>query len=421
MPLGPTRSRSRTTRAIPLALAVIFIAPAGCSDEAPASGAAAPRAEPAGLSVSLAPVLIQPAERSIEVTGALFGEEEATISSKLKGRVVAIARDVGDAVEAGGPLAQIERLDYELELAEREAAVQSSLARLGLDRKPEGDFDASAVPTVRRARAEASNAEARLARARQLFEQKPPLISEQDFADIETSWEVARENAEVELLTARSVLAEARTQLTAADAARQRLVDTAVLAPRPDGRADIRYQVAQRLVSLGEYVSEGRPVFRLVAADVVKLRADAPERFAGQILPGQPALVRVESSPEPARGVVSRVSPSIDPSTRTFKVEAVIQNPTGALRPGAFARATIPVRTDQGVTFVPASAVVTFAGVQRVYSVKDGKAVEHRVHLGRRQGDHVEIVGGLPVTEVVSRGAQSLSPGAPVTVRATAP
>jgi len=50
---------------------------------------------------------------------------------------------------------------------------------------------------------------------------------------------------------------------------------------------------------------------------------------------------------------------------------------------------------------VPAASVVTFAGVQRVYTVAEGKAVEHRVRLGVRVGaagaEAVELIGGAPV------------------------
>lgn len=376
-------------------------------------------AERQPIEVELAPVRIAAAERTIDISGTLFGQEETVVSSKLSGRVIAIYKDLGDPVSPGGELAQQETRDYELELTEKRAMLMASLAKLGLTELPPEPFDPAEVPTVVRARAEEANAEARLRRARQLFEQRPPLISEQDFADIETRWEVAKSDAEVALLTARATLAEARTQAAAAAQAAQRIEDTTIRAPggKAEEEAGLRYTVAERLVSLGEYLTEGKPTYRLVATDLIKYRAEVPERFAGHVRVGQPVSVWVEAYPEPVTGQVARISPSINPQSRTFQIEAHIPNDSARLKPGAFARGRISIARDEGVTFVPRSAVVTFAGVQKVFSVADGKAVEHRVQLGVRDGEYVEIRGGLPAAEVVTTGAAGLSAGAPVRVK----
>lgn len=389
---------------------------AGCGDRTNAATRASAASEADPVEVTIAPVERRSIARHIDVTGTLFGEEETTISAKLSGRIVEVAADVGDTVLPGSTLAQIERTDYELALAERRTAVQASLARVGLSEFPPEGFDPSQVPTVIRARAEASNAEARYERAKQLFEQRPPLISAQDFADIRTQWEVAASGAEVELLTARAVLAEARTRQAEAAVASQRLADTTVVAPGSPGSETPRYQVAERLVSLGEYVSEGRAMFRLIASDLIKFRADVPERFVGQVRGGQTVRVWVDAYGEPVEGRVARVSPRIDPQSRTFQVEVHIPNEAGRLKPGAFARGAIQTRVDEGGVFVPEAAVVIFAGVQKVFSIAEGRAVEHRVRTGDRVDGLVEIVGGLGAPSVIVRGAAGLTDGVPVRV-----
>ncbi len=406
-------------------LVLTVVGLAACSDQ-PADGAGARKAgepRPAQDTRPASPVLLGPVTagsvwRTVEVTGTLFGEEEAVIASKLSGRIEAIEADIGDAVPSGTVLARIEPRDYALTLAEAEAALQSSLARLGLAELPGPGFDPESLPAVRRARAEAANAAARLERARQLFEQSPPLLSEQDFADIRTANDVARENAEVEMLAARALLAEARAQETAVAVARQRVADTQVVAPLPsDSDAPpVAYEVAARMVSLGEYVTPGQAMFRLVASENILFRADVPERFAGQVQPGQTVRVQVEAYNEPASGEITRVSPRVDPASRSFMIEVRIDNRDRRLRSGAFARGEVRLREENGVTFVPASALVTFAGVTRVFSVADGKAKEHRVRTGVRLEDRIEIVGGLPVTEVVVSGAPTLADGVPVNV-----
>lgn len=385
---------------------------AGC-DRTPAPQA---RAEVKPIDVQMAAVSRRAIDRSVDLTGTLFGQEEATVSSKITGRIVRLDHDLGDEVLPGQPLAQIDRTDLELALSERRAAVAASLAKLGLDALPGEDLDLSVLPAIRRARAEEANAQARFDRARQLFEQTPPLLSAQDFADIRTQSEVASRNAEAEVLTARALLAEARTQTAGVRIAEQVLADAEVVAPSPPGEPNLVYRIAERRVSVGEMVAPGQALFRLVASDRIKFRGSAPERFAGRLKAGQAASLRVEAFEQPFPAQVTRISPQVDPATRSFEVEIQAENPDGRLKPGAFARARVVTGSDADVAFVPVSAVVTFAGVQKVFGIKDGKAVEVRVETGVRDGDDVEIVGGLDLDQVVTGGVGGLSNSAPVRI-----
>ena len=421
----PLRSLATVTL---LVLSVLMSA--GCEKESTAKAQPTQR-DP--VDVSVAPVTTRDVQRSVEVVGTLYGDEEATISAKVAGRIEAIYKDVGDRCGPGEQLAQIEKTDYALAQTQQGMAVQESLAKLGLAELPTGEFDPAKVPTVERARLQAHNAESKFRRGEKLFQEKPPLISDQDFADLRTAFDVARSNYDVELLAARSALAEAATRRSLQDLATQRLADTTVRAPaaaetlssavsaatsRPGPN---RYAVAARLVSVGEYVREGTAMFRLVAADPIKFRAAVPERFVAQVRVGQAARVNVEAYPEVFNGVVARINPQVDLASRTFQVEVTVPNADGKLQPGAFARGSILTYTDQKVVFVPKESVVTFAGVSKVFTVKDGKAVDHTIKSGVELDGQVEIAKGLTAdAQVVVRGATQLARGAPVTVGAAA-
>jgi len=407
-----------------------LLAVAGCGDgsQAKAGGQPAPR-DP--VAVTLAPVTTRPVQRSVEVVGTLYGDEETTISAKVAGRITTIFKDVGDRCGPGEPLAQIEKTDYELARTQQRMAVKESLAKLGLSAFPTGEFDPAQVPLVERAKLQAQNAQAKFRRGEQLFKETPPLLSEQDYADLRTAYDVARSDYDVQLLSARSVLAEAATRRSELDLAEQRLSDTTVRAPAAvetessavsaatSKPAAGRYAVAARLVSVGEYVREGTAMFRLVAADPIKFRAKVPERFAARVRVGQKARVLVEAYSDVFEGSVARINPQVELTNRTFEVEVLIPNPDGRLQPGAFARGSLLTHTDQNVLFVPADSIVTFAGVSKVFTVADGKAVDHRVTMGVALDDQVEIVSGLKAQagEVVMGGAAKLAGGAPVTVK----
>lgn len=393
----------------------------------------------------LAPIRIEPLERTVDVPGQLYGDEQATISAKVPGRVREVLADVGDRIGDGAVLARIDPTDYELVVSQKELALAETLAKLGLDELPPAQFDVNSVATVQRAAHEAQNAKAKLDRAKQLHEETPPLISDQEFADIQTAQEVAGSDTSVAVLDAKSTLSQARSRSSELDAAHQRLADTAIRAPgvspavapatMPAADASAatraattdpaqagalpRFAVTERLISPGEYVREGDPLYRVVADNPIKFRAGISERFVPDVKTGQSVKLRVEGFGRVFAGKVSRVNPAIDLQTQTFQVEVLIDNPDRTLKPGAFARASIVIGEDRDVTFVPKSSVVTFAGVNRVFSVKDGKAVEHKVILrDAERDDHVALVDGIKDTkDVVTSGNQKLANDIPITLQ----
>jgi hypothetical protein len=111
------------------------------------------------------------------------------------------------------------------------------------------------------------------------------------------------------------------------------------------------------------------------------------------------------------------LSPAISEEDRTLLVEAEVPNEHNRLRPGAFAEAEIITNAEQRAIFVPASSIVSFAGVEKVMTVQDGVSVEKRVQTGRRLGDRVEIIEGLRAEESVVAEPGNLSSGEPVTIR----
>lgn len=401
-------STFRATTALLCVAAIISLA--GCGQATPT--AITPQ-QPETKTVKMVGIETRSADRYVEITGTLYGEEEVTIAAKVPGRVVAIEADLGDIVPHGQALVQIDPVDYQLAVNEQEAALSAALAKVGLEALPDGEVDLAALPVVARAMAEESNARARLDRARKLYERQPPLISEQDFADIRTQHEVATTSAAVERLNAGSLIADARVRASALRAAQQRLGDSRVVAPV---EKPLIYRIAARRVSVGEMVASGQPLFRLVASDRVKFRGMAPERFAGQLVVGAPAKLTIDGFDEPFEAAITRVAPAVDVASRTFEIEIGAANPEGRLKPGSFVRANVLTKTETNAKFVPESAVMQFAGVQRVFSVKDGKAVEHRVDLGPLREGWRELLEQLEGVEQVIDKPRGMRAGLPVTL-----
>ena len=115
-------------------------------------------------------------------------------------------------------------------------------------------------------------------------------------------------------------------------------------------------------------------------------------------------------------GTIARISPAISSDNRTLLVEAAIRNDPAMLLPGSFVRAEIIVQSDVPALLMPASAVISFAGVDKVFTVKDGKSVDRRITIGRREGEAVEVLDGLAEGDQVVVRPGAMVAGQPVRV-----
>src|SRR5436190_19028536 len=143
---------------------------------------------------------------------------------------------------------------------------------------------------------------------------------------------------------------------------------------------------------------------RIVRLQPLKLTAEVPERFAPWIETGREMAVRVDAFPkEVFTGRIVRIAPAVNLKSRAFAIEGEIPNSDGKLKPGTFARVQITTdRVERAVT-IPALAVQSRYGTNRVFVVENGQALGKEVVLGDRLGDRVEVSKGLEAgTKIVA-------------------
>ncbi len=381
---------------------------AGCSSPARPVSA---RTADADAARQVTGVLVgeRPLERVVTVTGTLAAEEQVALAFKVPGRVDAINVDLGSPVHEGQVLARLLPTDFEFRLHQAEAALHQARVRLGLPATgDEDEVDVESTGLLRQRRAVLQQARLSRDRMKTFFDRG--LSSRGDLDAAEAALEVAEgqhQDAIEEIRNREGVLAQRRSEL---DLARQQLEDTILRSPM-DGA------VREKVATVGEYRTAGTPVLTIVRTDPLRLQLAVPERSAAQLRAGQTVRVRVEGDSRVHGGRLARLGAAIDEANRTLPVEAVVINTSGAIRPGQFATADIVVEEGEMALLVPDDAVVSFAGVQRVLVVQDGKAREQRIRTGRREGEQIEIVEGLRSGDVVIRAPGDLTDGAAVRVR----
>ena len=392
---------------VSLVLLALLLLGAACKSGYQSGASQSKPGDKVARQVKTARVEEMPFGETVTANGTLAAYDQSTASAKVAGRLSTISVDLGSVVRRGQVVAQVEPNDYKLRVQQAEAALAQARARVGLS--PDGKDDAvnpEQTGTVRQARAVLDEAKGSRDRAAKLVQQG--IVPRSEFDSVDAAYKVAvsrYQDAIEEIRNRQALVAQRRSELSLA---RQQLADTAVYAPL-DGI------VQQKRASVGEYLAAGAPVVDIVRMNPLRLQAEVPERDAGTVRFGQNVRVTVEGDANVYLGQIKRLSPVITQQNRMLMVEADVQN-DGRLRPGSFAKAEIVTNDAKMAVTVPNSSIVTFAGIEKVIVVQNGKALEKPVTTGRRNGDWTEIVAGVNVGDQVIVDPGNLQSGMAVQV-----
>jgi RND family efflux transporter MFP subunit len=367
--------------------------------------AAAPTTAPAPLKVQTSEAVQETLARFLSVTGTLVAEEQAEVAAEVSGRIVATPIERGTAVAAGAVLVRVAATEVDAQAREAEANVAQIQARLG---QAAGEaFDIERVPEVASARASRDLAQADYDRIKMLFDRQLVSKAEHDMRKAQA------ENAARQFDSARNGAEQQRQALAASaarlDLARKAVADTVVRAP-------FAGLIAERVVSVGDYVTRGTRVATVVRVNPLRVELTVPAQFIGSVVVGREVAMAVDAYPgQSFTGQVRYVSPSVRADSRALVVEAIVPNAKGLLKPGLFVTARIEQGAPTPGVLVPQRAVQTVAGTSRVFVVVDDRVAERIVTTGQVEGDRVEVTSGVSAGEVVAvDNLARLADGAPV-------
>ncbi len=299
-------------------------------------------------------------------TFRILALQEATLYAKVAGYLKTLTVDKGDEVKEGQLLAEIEIPELLAEQAQYKA--ETAVNRTNYERM----------------------AEAR--------KKAPDLVIPQTVDDLRGQWEVA----EAKLQRVETLLQYSRIVAPFAGRVTARFVDPGAFIPAATSGSTP--QIAA-LVTLMDF-------------NRVRVQVYVPEAEVPFIRNGLPAKVSVEELPGKSfQASVTRFAHALDPSTKTMLAEIEMPNPTGELRPGAYATVQLEVERKPDALLVPVSAVLVEKAGTSVFIVSGGKAAKTKIQTGFNDGVNVEILGGLPPNEpVILLGKQQLNDGQPVTI-----
>jgi membrane fusion protein, multidrug efflux system len=234
--------------------------------------------------------------------------------------------------------------------------------------------------------------------------------------------------------------AEAEERTTGAATARAAVDAQRALIAQKTVRAPFDGVLGIRRVNLGQYVAPGDPIVNLQSLDPIYLDFTLPEQHLPSVVEGTPINASVDAiAGETFGGTITAIEPSVDPSTRNFRVQATLRNPDGKLRPGTFARVSFALGGASEVVVIPQTAVSFNPYGNSVYVISEvdrapgetdmqgnaltGKKLVARqrfVTTGATRGDLVAVTDGLkPGETVATSGLLKLRNDAEVTVNNT--
>jgi RND family efflux transporter MFP subunit len=345
--------------AVVVAIGAVGLAAAACSTgvaEEPAQDS--PVDEAYRRTVNVEVVEVQPSDfaSTVRLIGAVEALHDITVSAEESGVIKRFFVEKGQRVRAGQALAKIDDRVLGAQVAEAEAEAKA---------------------------------------ARDNYERRQRLFRDEG---IGTEAQFVAAEAESEAKEAR------------ADALRARLEHTTVRAP-VSGVFDARY------VDAGEMVGPGDEVGRIIDASRVKVVGGVPERYAADVTTGGMAEVRLDLFPGRVfEGEISFVATAVDPRSRTFEIEILLDNPDNLIKPQMVAGVEVPTRALQDVLVIPQDALLRVEDGYQILVVTEIEgeleAEARQAVLGPSAANVVVVEAGIePGDRVIIRGQQQVDAG----------
>jgi RND family efflux transporter MFP subunit len=368
--------------------------------------------------------------QKIKTSGEIKPMLGVGIIPETSGKIEEIYVDVGDFVKKGQKLAQINDETQQAQYAQAKASLNVANAAIKMQEVTIESAKSSLVSAkaaVEASESQLKNLTITRKRLEKLFSEGA--VSRQDVDDIITKYDnanAAHISAQTNVKRASDAIQTAlvtlemrkaeQTQATAnLNAVKVNLDKTVVDAPF-DGVITARYE------DPGANANTNKALFDIEQSNPVKIIGTVIEKDLYQLIAGKTnVVITVDSVVGNFKGVVTKIYPSIDNSSRTGKIEIHLDNTDNKLRTGMFAKIDVLVTTHEKAVVVPRDSLVKYDNNYLAYVVeKQGNqyiAVKRDVKVGIFDDDRVEVISGLKAGDrLISKGTEFVREGAPVSI-----
>ena len=348
------RFRVLTSGAVLLLMFAVLLAASGCGKKSETA-----EAQSKDVACRVTEITAGTVPQYVTATGSLAAEKTVMVSTRMMGWVKRIHVIEGQTVKQGDPLLDIDDTDLQAKKAQAQAGIAE-------------------------ARAVLANAEKMAERFQKLYAEKS--VSKQQLDDVLTG----RDRAAAGLEMAKAGLREVNVHLGYLN----------ITAPA-DG------VVARKMIEEGDMANPGMPLVNLEQTGRLKVIAHLGEKDISAVKTGDRVTVNVTSLPGAVYTVtLDRIIPTANPGSRTYDIEAFLDNPDGRLKSGMFARMNVPVGERRAV-LVPAEAVIRRGQLTGLWIVGQDDIVHLRwVRLGRERDGAYEVLSGLSGGETLVLSAE---------------
>lgn len=328
---------------------------ASCNSKKVPGGGAGARRQQGPLTVDGFIVRQSSISENIEVPGSLLPFEETQIRSEVGGRIVVLNIQEGDVVSQGSMMVKL--FDKDLQAQLKKLKVQLEIKEKTQERSAE------------------------------LL--KINGISQQDYDLSELDVENLRADIEA------TQIAISKTEI----------------------RAPYNGRVGLRNISLGSYISPTDIITTLRQVNNLKLEFSVPEKYAKEIVKGYKVSFRVDGGEQDHNATVMATENSVDQSTRTLRVRALVNEKHPELVPGVFAKVNLQLGKNDKALLVPSQAIIPAARNKQVILFRKDSALYTVVETGIRDSAFVEVTKGLKVGDtVVTTGLMAIRPNAKIKI-----
>lgn len=357
-----------------------------------------------------------------QFAGKITALDYSGVVPKIPGIVSQLYVDIGERVNKGDLLFELDSTDYAAQLRQAETVVE--FAKTGLNRAQGSNLSQLQIQyksIVEQAKISYDDAKTNYTKIKSLYDNGAISKNELDTADIRvkaSKEQLDSSTQNLELLKSGigpDSVEGAQTQLNQAVAAvelvKTQMNNLKVYSP-------IAGVISKKSINVGESVSGGEVAIEVSNVDNLAIDLSIPQKLINKISVGQKITMSIDSlKNQIIQGEVRNIDPVASDNSYNYNVKLKLLSNNSEIKPGMFCRAKLPVDQKDKVVTVPNTAVISENGIQFVYMISGGKINKKSVSIGLSNDKITEILAGLNIGDkIIFEGQSFLNDGEKVNV-----